>query len=105
MLRVALDNLLGNAWKYTRARVEAIIEFGATEINGKPVFFVRDNGAGFDMADAGKLFTPFHSLPGTEEFKGLGTGLATVERIIRHHGGKVWAEGEPGNGATFYFTL
>ena len=106
LLRVVLANLLGNAWKYTATREEqALIEFGTTEIDGKPVYFVRDNGAGFDNADADKLFVPFQRLPGAEEYRGFGIGLATVDRIIRRHGGKVWAEGEPGKGATFYFTL
>lgn len=105
LLRVVLDNLLGNAWKYTGAREEGIIEFGTMEIDGKPAFFARDNGAGFDMADADKLFAPFQRLPGAEECRGFGIGLATVERIIRRHGGRVWAEGETGKGSTFYFTL
>jgi PAS domain S-box-containing protein len=105
LLRAVLDNLLGNAWKYTGTRNEGIIEFGTTEVDGKLAYFVRDNGAGFDMADADKLFTPFRRLPGAEEYKGFGIGLATVERIIQRHGGRVWAEGEPGKGSTFYFTL
>ncbi len=105
LLKVVLDNLLGNAWKYTGQQEEVIIEFGQTEIDGKPACFVRDNGPGFDKADAEKLFIPFQRLPGAGEFKGHGIGLATVERIIKRHGGKVWAEGEPGKGATFYFTL
>lgn len=105
LLKVVLDNLLGNAWKYTGQQEEVIIEFGLTEIDGKLACFVRDNGPGFDKADAEKLFIPFQRLPGTGEFKGHGIGLATVERIIKRHGGKVWAEGEPGKGATFYFTL
>ena len=105
LLRVVLDNLLGNAWKYTGRRERAVIEFGVTEIEGGPAWFVRDNGEGFNMADAEKLFLPFQRLPGAEEFKGFGIGLATVERIIRRHGGKIWAEGEAGKGATFYFTL
>jgi light-regulated signal transduction histidine kinase (bacteriophytochrome) len=105
LLRVVLENLLGNAWKYSARREEALIEFGMTEHEGKPAYFVRDNGAGFDMAHAEKLFAPFQRLPGAENFKGYGVGLATVERIIRRHGGRVWAEGEPGKGATFYFTL
>ncbi|KAF0220450.1 MAG: PAS/PAC sensor signal transduction histidine [Geobacteraceae bacterium] len=105
LLQVVLENLLGNAWKYTSVREEAIIEFGVAEIGGKPACFVRDNGPGFGMADADKLFIAFQRLPGAEEFTGHGIGLATVERIIRRHGGKVWAEGEPGKGATFYFTL
>jgi len=105
LLRVVLDNLLGNAWKYTGAREEAVIEFGVTEVEGQPACFVRDNGAGFDMAYAEKLFIPFQRLPGADEFRGHGIGLATVERIIRRHGGRLWAEGEPGKGAIFWFTL
>jgi signal transduction histidine kinase len=105
LLRLVLSNLLGNAWKYTGTREEAIIEFGTMEIDGKPAYFVRDNGPGFDMADVGKLFVPFQRLAGAGERRGFGIGLATVERIIRRHGGKVGAEGELGKGATFYFTL
>jgi PAS domain S-box-containing protein len=105
LLRVVLANLLGNAWKYTFMREEAEIEFGETKIDDKPVYFVRDNGNGFNMADANLLFAPFKCLPGNEEFRGFGIGLATVERIIRRHGGRVWAESEPGKGTTFYFTL
>jgi len=105
MLRVALENLLGNAWKYTAGKEDAMIEFGVTEREGEPVYFVRDNGAGFDMADAEKMFIPFQRLPGSEKYEGHGIGLATVERIIKRHGGRVWAEGEPGKGATFYFNL
>jgi signal transduction histidine kinase len=105
LLRVVLENLLGNAWKYTGQRELAIIEFGAREINGEPVYFVRDNGVGFDKAAADKLFTPFQRLPGSEAFRGFGIGLATAERINRRHGGSIWAEGEPDKGATFYFTL
>jgi PAS domain S-box-containing protein len=105
LLRIVLENLLGNAWKYTELKEKAIIELGVTHIDRAAVYFVRDNGAGFDKADADKLFVPFQRLPGAEKFKGSGIGLATVERIIRSHGGKIWAEGEPGKGATFYFTL
>lgn len=105
LLRVVLDNLLSNAWKYTGMQEKAVIEFGTSEIDGKPVYFVRDNGAGFDKADANALFMPFQRLPGAEEFKGSGIGLATVERIIQRHGGRIWAEGELGKGATFWFTL
>jgi signal transduction histidine kinase len=105
LLRVVLDNLLGNAWKYTGVREEAVIEFGTTEVEGKTACFVRDNGLGFTMEEAGKLFLPFERLRGTRDFKGFGIGLATVERIVRRHGGRAWAEGEPGKGATFYFTL
>jgi PAS domain S-box-containing protein len=105
LLRVVLNNLLGNAWKFTGMRTEAVIEFGATEDDGKPVYYVRDNGAGFGKEDADKLFIPFQRLHGPEQFKGFGIGLATVERIIRRHGGRIWAEGEPDKGACFYFTL
>ena len=105
LLRAVLDNLLGNAWKYTGMREMAVIEFGVRDFDGVTSYFVRDNGTGFDMSDADKLFTPFQRLTGTEKYKGFGIGLATVERIIRRHGGKVWAEGELDKGATFYFTL
>jgi light-regulated signal transduction histidine kinase (bacteriophytochrome) len=105
LLRVVLDNLLGNAWKYTGKQEKTVIEFGVSEIKGVPTYFVRDNGIGFDKADQGKLFTPFQRLPGAETSQGFGIGLATVERIIKKHGGKVWAEGEPGKGACFFFTL
>ena len=105
LLRVVLDNLLGNAWKYTAMREGAVIEFGVIEIDGESACFVRDNGAGFDMKDVEKLFIPFQRLPGAEEFRGFGIGLPTVERIIRRHGGRIWAESEPGKGETFYFTL
>lgn len=105
LLRVVLANLLGNAWKYTAREKQAVIQFGMTEKEGRAVYFVRDNGVGFDMAKAGKLFTPFHRLHNRERFDGHGIGLATVERIISRHGGKIWAESKPDRGATFYFTL
>jgi signal transduction histidine kinase len=105
LLWLALENLLGNAWKYTARQEETRIEVGMKTTAGETVFFVRDNGEGFDMVDAEKLFTPFSRLPGVEEFKGHGIGLATVRRIIQRHGGRVYAEGAPGEGATFYFTL
>ncbi|GFO57240.1 hypothetical protein GMSM_42470 [Geomonas sp. Red276] len=105
LLRVVFANLLGNAWKYSAATENALIEFGVTEIGGVPAYFVRDNGAGFDMADAHKLFIPFQRLPGAEEVRGFGIGLATAERIVVRHGGKIWAEGAPGRGACFFFTL
>lgn len=105
LLRVALENLLGNAWKFTGGREQATIEFGATDHGGVPAYYVRDDGAGFDMTYAGKLFGPFQRLHPTDEFDGLGTGLATVALIVRRHGGKAWAEGKVEGGATFYFTL
>ncbi|WP_051361251.1 ATP-binding protein [Desulfuromonas sp. TF] len=104
LLPVVLDNFIGNAWKYAGSREGAVIEFGVTEVGGKPAFFVRDNGPGFDMALADKLFRPFQRLPGTN-VEGHGIGLATVDRIVRRHGGRVWAESAPGKGTTFFFTL
>ncbi|MBJ6750060.1 sensor histidine kinase [Geomonas anaerohicana] len=105
LLRAVLANLLGNAWKYTAVREETVIEFGSTVREGETVFFVRDNGIGFDMAQTKEIFVPFRRLPGAQRSGGFGIGLATVERIIRRHGGAVWAEGEPDKGATFYFSL
>ncbi|MFN3652381.1 MAG: PAS domain S-box protein [Armatimonadota bacterium] len=106
LLRVVLENLLGNAWKFTSRREEARIEFGSLSgAGGERVYFVRDNGAGFDMAYADKLFSPFQRLHSPKEFTGSGIGLATVQRVITRHGGRVWAEGSVGEGAEFYFTL
>lgn len=105
LLRVVLTNLLGNAWKYTRMREQAQIEFGVQIEEGRKIFFVRDNGGGFEMKEAEKLFVPFQRLQSSAETQGHGIGLATVARIIERHGGMIWAEGEPGKGATFYFTL
>ena len=106
LLRVVLDNLLGNAWKFTGKCEAATIEFGAVRLpEGRRAFFVRDNGAGFDMAHAKKLFGAFQRLHGVTEFAGTGIGLATVQRIIRRHGGRIWAEAAVGAGATFSFTL
>ena len=105
LLHIALENLLRNAWKFTAKHPKARIEFGFSQSNGKPAYFVRDDGAGFDMAYAAKLFGAFQRLHAMTEFKGTGIGLATVQRIIRRHGGQVWAEGKVEQGATFYFTL
>ncbi|MDX2169233.1 MAG: PAS domain S-box protein [Deltaproteobacteria bacterium] len=106
LLRAALANLLGNAWKFTRRRADACIEFGIDQRNGgEAVFYVRDNGVGFDMAYVAKLFRPFQRLHEPGEFEGTGIGLATVQRIISRHGGWIWAESAPNAGATFYFTL
>jgi light-regulated signal transduction histidine kinase (bacteriophytochrome) len=105
LLRVVLENLLGNAWKFTSKHKHARIEFGAGMDGGERVFFVSDDGAGFDMAYAAKLFGAFQRLHGVQEFAGVGIGLATVHRIVRRHGGRVWAEAEVEQGATFYFTL
>jgi light-regulated signal transduction histidine kinase (bacteriophytochrome) len=105
LLRVALSNLLGNSWKFTGKCARPKVEFGAIKNNGMLAYFVRDNGAGFDMAYMDKLFGPFQRLHTMTEFKGTGIGLATVQRIIRRHGGRVWAEAQVGRGATFFFTL
>jgi PAS domain S-box-containing protein len=105
LVRVVLENLLNNAWKFTAKRTDARIEVGAEECDGERAFFVRDNGAGFDAAYADKLFGAFQRLHGQDEFPGHGIGLATVQRIIRRHGGRVWAEGKVGEGAVFHFTL
>ena len=105
LLRVALSNLLGNAWKFTAKLPRARIQMGRTARDGSTAYFVRDNGAGFDMAYVDKLFGAFQRLHGMHEFEGTGIGLATVRRIVRRHGGDIWAEGKVGEGATFTFTL
>ena len=105
LLRVLLENLLGNAFKFTQREREATIEFGAVTRDGGVAYYVRDNGVGFDEAYATKLFGAFQRLHGSEDFEGTGIGLATVQRIVQRHGGKAWAEGAVGKGATFFFTL
>lgn len=105
LITSVIDNLLNNAWKYSRRNETARIEFGALEKDQEHVYFVRDNGAGFDMKYASKLFTPFQRLHRQDEFEGTGVGLATVQRIIHRHGGRIWAEAKVAEGATFYFTL
>ncbi len=115
LLKIALENLLSNAWKYTSKKIDARIEFGLWDSEvaisksrcppNAVVYFVRDNGAGFDMSHADKLFNPFHRLHTATEFEGMGIGLATVQRIIHRHRGQIWAEGTVEQGATFYFTL
>jgi light-regulated signal transduction histidine kinase (bacteriophytochrome) len=106
LLKQVLDNLLGNAWKFSAGQARTEITVGhETSSAGQTVYFVRDNGAGFDMAYADKLFGAFERLHTQDEFVGTGIGLATVQRIIARHGGKIWGESAPGCGATFYFTL
>jgi len=105
LLTVALENLIANAWKFSEKNPEAVIEFGIAHVQGEPAYYVKDNGAGFDMAFADKLFNPFQRLHNAAEFSGTGIGLATVKRIINRHGGRVWIEGAVGKGTTVYFTL
>ena len=105
LLRIAVENLIENAWKFTGQQEAPRIEFGVTGGAGEPAYFVRDNGAGFDMAYVDRLFGPFQRLHLAEEFPGSGIGLATVQRIVHRHGGRVWAEGLVGQGATFHFTI
>lgn len=105
LLRIALQNLLDNAWKYSRKVADARVELGCDGASGERVYFVRDNGAGFDMAYADKLFAPFQRLHHPSDFEGTGVGLASVARVIKRHGGRIWAESSPGQGAVFHFTL
>jgi light-regulated signal transduction histidine kinase (bacteriophytochrome) len=105
LLDAVLENLLGNAWKFTSKTSRALIEVGVSVDRSPSVYFIRDNGAGFDMAHAAKLFGVFERLHSAKEFPGTGIGLATVQRVVRRHGGQIWAEGTPNAGATFYFTL
>jgi two-component system, NtrC family, sensor kinase len=105
LMRILLDNLLGNAWKFTSARASARIQMRQEEQDGETVFYIQDDGAGFDEAHAERLFEPFHRLHTEGEFKGTGIGLATVRRIVERHGGRIWAKGEAGGGAKFFFTI
>ena len=105
LVRILLENLLGNAWKFTSRTAQPVIELATLDEPDGPVYFVRDNGVGFEMAYANRLFVPFQRLHSEAEFSGTGIGLATVHRIVERHGGRVWAEAAPGKGATFYFTL
>jgi light-regulated signal transduction histidine kinase (bacteriophytochrome) len=105
LLGIALDNLLGNAWKYTIKSSAPVIEFGCRNRDKELVYFVRDTGIGFETKHADRIFKPFQRLHGSDEFPGTGIGLATVQRVIERHRGKVWGEGEPGKGATIFFTL
>ncbi|HEY5381812.1 MAG TPA: ATP-binding protein [Acidobacteriaceae bacterium] len=105
LMRIVMDNLLRNAWKYTSHHKKACIEIGAKLQNGRMVYFVRDDGAGFDPQLADQVFQPFHRLHSKSEFAGTGVGLATVQRILERHGGAIWAEGQMEKGATFYFTM
>lgn len=105
LLSIALENLLGNAWKFTGRRSDSRIEFGAEVRDGVRNYYVRDNGAGFDMQQAGRLFTPFYRQHHAADFEGTGIGLSIVKRIVERHGGRVWAEAAPDEGATFHFTL
>ena len=105
LLRIAMENLLDNAWKYTAHADPARIQVGVEDTIEGPIYYVRDNGVGFDMQYAGKLFAPFQRLHPDSEFPGTGIGLVTVQRIIARHGGRVWVDAKPNEGATFYFTL
>jgi signal transduction histidine kinase len=105
LLRLVLENLLGNAWKYSARAAQPRIAFGAAPRDGRRVFSVADNGVGFDMRNADRLFGVFQRLHSANDFPGTGVGLASVKRIVRRHGGDIWAESEPGRGARFHFTL
>ena len=105
LLKILMTNLLNNAWKYSSRQSQARIEFGVNMDGPTPVYFVKDNGAGFDMEKVDQLFRVFRRLHDPAQFSGTGVGLATVQRIVVRHGGRIWAEAEPGRGATFFFTL
>src|SRR5690606_34859899 len=105
LIEILMDNLISNAWKYSQKVLNAKVEIGCQEQMGNTVFYIRDNGAGFDMKYANQLFKPFNRLHSAEEFDGTGIGLATVSRIIERHHGKIWVKSAPNKGTTFYFTL
>ncbi|UFS71426.1 PAS domain-containing sensor histidine kinase [Geomonas sp. RF6] len=105
LVKIALENLLGNAWKFTRHRPYARVRLGVVDLNGRETFFLRDNGIGFELEDTPQLFEPFQRLQNAKSFPGCGIGLATVRRVFQRHGGEIWAEGKAGKGATFYFTI
>ena len=105
LLKIALENLLGNSWKFTKKKMDARIRFGAKKQDGERVVFVKDNGAGFNMKYAHKLFGAFQRLHGVAEFEGTGIGLATAQRIVNLHGGRIWANATIGKGATFYLAI
>ncbi|VVB60292.1 Methanogenesis regulatory histidine kinase FilI [uncultured archaeon] len=105
LLQILLENLFGNAWKFTKKCKQAEIEFGKTKHDQETVFFIRDNGAGFNMKYVDKLFIPFQRLHDNTDYQGTGIGLSIVSRIIHRHGGRIWADAEENKGATFYFTL
>ena len=105
LLEIALTNLLSNAFKFTARQPQPRVEFGQLDLDGKTACYVRDNGVGFDMANAKRLFGAFHRLHHQSEFPGTGVGLAIVQRVVHRHGGEVWAEAQKGRGATFFFTL
>ncbi len=105
LMRAAMENLIGNAWKYSSRVPHPRIAIGAADVDGRAAFFVRDNGAGFDMQEAHRLFAPFERLHGSQEFEGTGVGLTAVQRIMQRHGGRIWALSEPGQGATFFFEM
>jgi light-regulated signal transduction histidine kinase (bacteriophytochrome) len=105
LLRAALENLIGNAWKFSGKAEHARVEVGLLRDGTEATFFVRDNGAGFDMRYASKLFGAFQRLHSADEYQGTGIGLATVQRIVHRHGGRIWADANPGKGAVFFFTL
>ena len=105
MLRIAFENLLANAWKFSSKKTDALIAVGTTATPEGKAVFIRDNGAGFDMRYANKMFRSFQRLHSTDEFEGTGIGLAIVQKVVNRHGGKVWAESEMGHGATFYVVV